>query len=277
NMAKTYKPLLSEGSAKEVIIEIIIEVANASEVVINIDNSIVLATREFVKSEIKNIYTKLNDYYTKGQSDAKFELKGFGYSKAELNALIDKKPNLDAVYTKATSDQRYLGINAKAKDSDKLDGLDSSSFARAGSSYSKAEIDAKFGDGVLPFGARAGVVIGGGRFLKTINCNITETPRVQLLGGKWDSLYYLINLNFANATAVNMCFFEEEIKTENIGEKNDTKYEYKLSTIELIKHSNKAFKIPKRNVDGKSPSNDLKQYLGRKIHKGAHSGFILFF
>ena len=34
NIAKTYKPLLSEGSAKEIIIEVVIEVANASEITI---------------------------------------------------------------------------------------------------------------------------------------------------------------------------------------------------------------------------------------------------
>ncbi|MCZ6104069.1 phage tail protein [Campylobacter ureolyticus] len=36
NIAKTYKPLLSEGYAKEIIIEVVIEVANASEITINI-------------------------------------------------------------------------------------------------------------------------------------------------------------------------------------------------------------------------------------------------
>ena len=36
----------------------------------------------------------------------------------------------DRYYTEAESNARFLGINAKAKDSDKLDGIDSTAFAR---------------------------------------------------------------------------------------------------------------------------------------------------
>lgn len=111
NIAKTYKPLLSEGSAKEVIIEVVIEVANASEVTINIDGSIVLATREYVKNEIKNIYVKLQNYYTKKECDDKFALKSGSYTKAQINSLLDKKQNLTDVYTKKQSDERFSAKN----------------------------------------------------------------------------------------------------------------------------------------------------------------------
>lgn len=65
NLPKTYKPLLSEGSAKELSLKIILEVSNAKEITLKVDNSIVLATREWVTS----------DFYTKEQSDGKFALK----------------------------------------------------------------------------------------------------------------------------------------------------------------------------------------------------------
>ncbi|MCZ6104070.1 hypothetical protein [Campylobacter ureolyticus] len=45
---------------------------------------IVLATREYVKNEIKNIYLKLQNYYTKNEADNKFTLKSTSYAKTEI-------------------------------------------------------------------------------------------------------------------------------------------------------------------------------------------------
>lgn len=45
-----------------------------------------------------------------------------------INALNKSKAEKSEVYDKTTSDKRFLGINAKASDSDKLDGLDSTAF-----------------------------------------------------------------------------------------------------------------------------------------------------
>ncbi|CUU82368.1 phage tail protein [Campylobacter hyointestinalis] len=53
NLPKTYKPLLSEGSAKDLTLKITIEVANASEITLKVDNSVVLATRSWTESLIK--------------------------------------------------------------------------------------------------------------------------------------------------------------------------------------------------------------------------------
>jgi len=54
-------------------------------------------------------------------------------TKSEVDAnttAIAGKAAIGTSYTKTESDTRYLGKTAKASDSDKLDGLDSSAFAR---------------------------------------------------------------------------------------------------------------------------------------------------
>lgn len=47
NIPETYKPLLAEGSAKDLVLKIVIEVANASNVELKIDPGAVLATRKW--------------------------------------------------------------------------------------------------------------------------------------------------------------------------------------------------------------------------------------
>ena len=49
---ETYKPTMDEGSGKELVIKAILEVSNAADVNINIDPSVVLATREYVDDQI---------------------------------------------------------------------------------------------------------------------------------------------------------------------------------------------------------------------------------
>ena len=53
SLPKTYKPLLEEGSAKDLTIKIFLEVTNADSVTLKVDDSVVLATRKFVLSELK--------------------------------------------------------------------------------------------------------------------------------------------------------------------------------------------------------------------------------
>lgn len=51
NFADSYKPQLAEGSGKELIIRVQIEVANAAAVTLLIDPSVVLATRAYVDAQ----------------------------------------------------------------------------------------------------------------------------------------------------------------------------------------------------------------------------------
>lgn len=51
NFPETYKPVLSEGASRDLVVRIIIEVSNASVVQLKIDPSIVLASRQWVVSQ----------------------------------------------------------------------------------------------------------------------------------------------------------------------------------------------------------------------------------
>ena len=51
NFPETYKPQLSEGSSRDLVVRVIIEVSNASVVQLKIDPSIVLASRQWVVSQ----------------------------------------------------------------------------------------------------------------------------------------------------------------------------------------------------------------------------------
>ena len=74
-LADTYKPLLSEGSSKDITLNFKLQIANASEsIILKVDNNIVLATRKWCEKMFLKIKDKI-DAYTKKESDNKFALK----------------------------------------------------------------------------------------------------------------------------------------------------------------------------------------------------------
>ena len=74
-LADTYKPLLNEGSSKDITLNFKLQIANASEsVILKVDNNIVLATRKWCEKMFLKIKDKI-DAYTKAESDDKFALK----------------------------------------------------------------------------------------------------------------------------------------------------------------------------------------------------------
>lgn len=81
NLPKTYKPLLEEGSAKDLTIKIFLEVTNADSVTLKVDDTVVLATRKFVLSELKK-YALIN-----GDETKRFKVA----DAVELNEAINKK------------------------------------------------------------------------------------------------------------------------------------------------------------------------------------------
>ncbi|EOI4269716.1 phage tail protein, partial [Campylobacter jejuni] len=48
NVPRTYKPILKEGSAKELMIKIVMELSNAEEVILKLDPSVIMASRDYV-------------------------------------------------------------------------------------------------------------------------------------------------------------------------------------------------------------------------------------
>ena len=68
-LADTYKPLLNEGSSKDITLNFKLQIANASEsVILKVDNNVVLATRKWSDAT----FLKKIDAYTKQESDSKF-------------------------------------------------------------------------------------------------------------------------------------------------------------------------------------------------------------
>ena len=101
-LADTYKPLLSEGSSKDITLNFKLQIANASEsIILKVDNNIVLATRKWCEKMFLKIKDKI-DAYTKKESDNKFALK------TELPSL--------ATETKVGITKLKNSVTAKAED-----------------------------------------------------------------------------------------------------------------------------------------------------------------
>ena len=74
-LADTYKPLLNEGSSKDITLNFKLQIANASEsIILKVDNNIVLATKKWCEKMFLKLKDKI-DAYTKKESDDKFALK----------------------------------------------------------------------------------------------------------------------------------------------------------------------------------------------------------
>ena len=90
-LADTYKPLLNEGSSKDITLNFKLQIANASEsVILKVDNNVVLATRKWSENQFLKKTDKI-DAYTKQESDDKF---------------LKKTDKIDA-YTKKESDDKF--------------------------------------------------------------------------------------------------------------------------------------------------------------------------
>ena len=70
----SYKPALDQGAGSDVIFKIRILVGNVSNIELKVDNSVVLATRDWAEKTFIKLTDKI-DAYTKRESDDKFALK----------------------------------------------------------------------------------------------------------------------------------------------------------------------------------------------------------
>ena len=74
-LADTYKPLLNEGSSKDITLNFKLQISNANEsIILKVDNNVVLATRKWSDATFLKKTDKI-DAYTKRESDDKFALK----------------------------------------------------------------------------------------------------------------------------------------------------------------------------------------------------------
>ncbi|EFP2541850.1 phage tail protein [Campylobacter coli] len=99
NLPRTYKPILKEGSAKELMIKIVMELSNAEEVILKLDPSVIMVSRDYVdaikielelkietlKEELKALINTKEDKGVAANLDKAL--------KTELTKLINKKEN----------------------------------------------------------------------------------------------------------------------------------------------------------------------------------------
>ena len=92
-LADTYKPLLAEGSSKDITLNFKLQIANANKsIVLKVDNNVVLATRKWCENSFLKKTDKI-DAYTKRESDDKFALKSDITDATETKAGITKLKN----------------------------------------------------------------------------------------------------------------------------------------------------------------------------------------
>lgn len=114
NTPRTYKPLLSEGSAKELMIKVVMEVSNASEVILKLDPSVIIASRDYVDEAEQKLETKI---------DESMESLNLKFSeKADLNGSANETfsvatPTEDHhAINKAILDTRLAGMGENVQD-----------------------------------------------------------------------------------------------------------------------------------------------------------------
>ncbi|AQW87901.1 phage tail collar fiber protein [Campylobacter pinnipediorum subsp. caledonicus] len=134
-VAESYKPLLDEGSAKDITISFKIQVSNTNLINLVVDNNVVLATRKWVSAE----------YYTKTKTDELF-LK----TETAEQRYLKKTDTIDA-YTKQESNSKFALSSALSSYLTKVDA--SSTYATKSElnnkadnsrSYTKSESDSRF-------------------------------------------------------------------------------------------------------------------------------------
>ncbi|WP_304341654.1 phage tail protein, partial [Metaclostridioides mangenotii] len=123
-IAEIYKPISENGSTKDVIIRMIMEVSNASVVTIKVDPTVMIATKkdiEVVESKFNKITGDKNKLITKDKSNlvnAINELKT-GFDSIETTAEKTSIADSDNNFTSGTVDGALKELATKDKDLDK--------------------------------------------------------------------------------------------------------------------------------------------------------------
>lgn len=111
NVPRTYKPILKEGGAKELMIKIVMELSNAEEVILKLDPSVIMASRDYVDAIKVELNLKIDALTQK--YDAEFKKVWDEFAKY----LLENKFNTEiAKYVTLATNQTITG----AKDFTKL-------------------------------------------------------------------------------------------------------------------------------------------------------------
>lgn len=105
NVPRTYKPILKEGSAKELMIKIVMELSNAEEVILKLDPSVIMASRDYVDAIKVELNLKIDALMQK--YDAEFKKVWGEFAKY----LLENKFNTEiAKYVTLATNQTITGV-----------------------------------------------------------------------------------------------------------------------------------------------------------------------
>ncbi|EDP5929809.1 phage tail protein [Campylobacter jejuni] len=127
NVPRTYKPILKEGSAKELMIKIVMELSNAEEVILKLDPSVIMASRDYVDAIKVELNLKIDaltqkydaefkkvwDEFAKYLLENKFNTEIAKYVTLATNQTITGAKNFTKLPTssiKATNDNQFVNL-----------------------------------------------------------------------------------------------------------------------------------------------------------------------
>ncbi|WP_407928558.1 phage tail protein [Campylobacter sp. W0014] len=125
NLPRTYKPILKEGSAKELMIKIVMELSNAEEVILKLDPSVIMASRDYVDAikvelnlKIDTELKKVWDEFSKYLLESKFNTEIAKYVTLTTNQNINGVKNFTKLPTsniKASKDNELVNLDTLKK------------------------------------------------------------------------------------------------------------------------------------------------------------------
>jgi len=108
-LADTYKPLLNEGSSKDITLNFKLQISNASDsIILKVDNNVVLATRKWSDAT----FLKKTDAYTKVESDSKFARVNQVIGTNQTTKIVTTQRAFNVFYENTTDKPIMLYIDA---------------------------------------------------------------------------------------------------------------------------------------------------------------------
>lgn len=125
NLPRTYKPILKEGSAKELMIKIVMELSNAEEVILKLDPSVIMASRDYVdaikvelnlkiNTEFKKVWDELSKYLLESKFNTEIAKYVTLTTKQDING-IKNFTKLPTSNLQASKDEEFVNLSTLKK------------------------------------------------------------------------------------------------------------------------------------------------------------------
>lgn len=125
NLPRTYKPILKEGSTKELMIKIVMELSNAEEVILKLDPSVIMASRDYVdaikvelnlkiNTEFKKVWDELSKYLLESKFNTEIAKYVILTTKQDING-IKNFTKLPTSNLQASKDEEFVNLSTLKK------------------------------------------------------------------------------------------------------------------------------------------------------------------